>query len=204
MPIIVDNYRALTPDCVLNHDIRLQAVKKILIEAGADSVLDLGCGDGQLLSLLAIEPSISRLTGVDFDPLRIASANLRLKTLAEKSKIKLWSRPIETLPSRFKDHTAISLVEVIEHQDQSTLSQFEQLVFSVLAPELVVVTTPDASFRLPAEELTVRGHVFEWNQTEFDNWAANICRKYPYKYEIRQLDGPTFFRGTQIAIFQKN
>ena len=47
------------------HDQRLEAVVASLRAAGAETIVDLGCGDGPLLVRLAHEPAIRRIVGVD-------------------------------------------------------------------------------------------------------------------------------------------
>ena len=47
------------------HHQRLAAVQAAISASGARSVLDLGCGDGDLLTRLAGDPAIGRIVGVD-------------------------------------------------------------------------------------------------------------------------------------------
>lgn len=47
------------------HERRLEAARGEVLDAGARSVLDLGCGDGDLFVRLAAEPEIARLVGID-------------------------------------------------------------------------------------------------------------------------------------------
>jgi small RNA 2'-O-methyltransferase len=47
------------------HDQRLEAVRKIVRDSGARTVLDLGCGDGDLLTRLVTDPQIERIVGID-------------------------------------------------------------------------------------------------------------------------------------------
>lgn len=53
------------------HEQRLAAVREVVRECGARSILDLGCGDGDLLVRLLAEPQVERIIGVDLclDPL---------------------------------------------------------------------------------------------------------------------------------------
>lgn len=48
-------------------DQRLEAVRSVVRDSGARTVLDLGCGDGELLTRLEAEPQIERIVGVDVD-----------------------------------------------------------------------------------------------------------------------------------------
>ena len=47
------------------HERRLAAVLGVLQASGAKRVLDLGCGEGKLLRLLAADPRFTEVVGVD-------------------------------------------------------------------------------------------------------------------------------------------
>ena len=73
---------------------RVQAVLPALREVGATSVLDLGCGEGNLLRELLMEPAFRAITGVDVSHRALETAHSRLR--------------LDDLPAaqRGKDHTA--------------------------------------------------------------------------------------------------
>lgn len=99
---------------------------------------------------------------------------------------------------------AVVLLETIEHVPKNAVKRIEAGVFDHIAPDLVAVTTPDATKRLNQEQLAARGHHFEWNIPEFQEWALDVTSRYPeYSVNIKQLTGPTFVRNTQIAVFTR-
>ena len=58
----------------LLHIERLDAVVRALLDSGATSVLDLGCGPGELLLRLREHPQFVRLLGIDIDERALADA----------------------------------------------------------------------------------------------------------------------------------
>src|SRR5262249_612938 len=67
---------------------RLEAVLIALAESGATSVLDLGCGEGNLLRLLLKERQFTRIVGVDVSQraLERAAEKLRLERLPDRER----------------------------------------------------------------------------------------------------------------------
>ncbi len=66
------------------HEQRLSAVLAILKDAGAQRVLDLGCGEGKLLKLLLADKSFTQILGLDVShrALEVAAKRLRLDQLS--------------------------------------------------------------------------------------------------------------------------
>ncbi|MGH2515713.1 MAG: 3' terminal RNA ribose 2'-O-methyltransferase Hen1, partial [Ktedonobacterales bacterium] len=60
------------------HEQRLQAVMAAVRESGAQSLADLGCGEGRLLELALKEKSLNRIFGMDVLPVALARARRRL------------------------------------------------------------------------------------------------------------------------------
>ena len=135
--------------------LRREAILAVLREVDARSVVDLGCGEGELLSLLLGE-GFERLLGVDVSPraLGIAARRLHLDTLPDRlrSRIDLVQSSVTYTDARVAGFDAAVLSEVIEHVDPPRLGALERAVLGAAAPATVVVTTPnggDASPRPP-------------------------------------------------------
>ena len=188
---------------VRNHLIRLQTVKDILLKLGVRNVADLGCGDGKLIELLADEPSIDRILGVESSESRLDSARERIATRYGSHKVKLLASSFLELSGELNGLDAVVMVESIEHIPEDKVTILADEIFGRQQLKVVVVTTPDATKRLSEEKLQQRGHLFEWDIIEFQNWANDVVMNYPYTAEITQLSGPTFIRNTQVGIFQR-
>lgn len=186
---------------VRNHEIRLRAVRDILLDHEVESVLDLGCGDAKLIELLLGEPGIDKVLGIDHDPRRLTAGRQRIDSLYGGYKTELAHGSFLELDESLADFDAAVLVETIEHIEPEQLPLLERELFGKVQPRLVVVTTPNATKRITLEQMAHRGHFFEWDIPEFENWVEGVSRSYPYLGEIIQLNGPSFVRGTQIAVF---
>jgi SAM-dependent methyltransferase len=73
------------------HDQRLNAVHRVILKRGARTVLDLGCGDGDLLNRLTIEPQIERIVGVDLCRESLALLSQRLVGLQRSADVGSFS-----------------------------------------------------------------------------------------------------------------
>ena len=124
-----------------------------LKEAGATSVLDMGCGEGKLLRRLMKEPQFKRITGVDVasKSLEMAADNLHLNRLPEyqRQRISLLQGSVTyraTAASRASMPAA--MVEVIEHLEPYRLEALAQTMFGHIRPTTVVLTTPNVEYNV--------------------------------------------------------
>lgn len=192
------------PLAMKNHQLRLSRVKDILVNERASSVLDIGCGEGELIDKLQAVPSIKRITGVDSSENRLRLAKEKILKAPNFGKVTLSQACMLDLDETYSGHDAAVLVETIEHVPISEVAKIEAGIFGKVEPRLVVVTTPDATARLTDEKMQQRGHHFEWDVAEFSEWASSIEEVYPYTPAIELLDGPSFVRPTQIAVFHRD
>lgn len=189
---------------------RLNKVCLVLKTAGVRSVLDLGCGPGEMLVHLWRDAQFRFIVGVDASPqaISIAKAVLTQEGWSRRStRLELVAADFlsEPLPSRQID--AVTLIEVIEHLTEENLSRLEQIVFQSIRPQLVVVTTPDAAF---TEYLGGKAdrrhpdHQFEWNWKEADKWSRDVARKYGYGFEIVPVGDKRYdVSYTHMLIFRR-
>lgn len=180
---------------------RLTAVCEALVASGAKTVLDLGCGEGNLLRHLLKHP-FQRIVAVD--------ASIRPLMLARE---KYEGKPVEFLHSsitylddRLTGFEGAALVEVIEHLDPDRLQAMERSVFGHMKPRTVVVTTPNVEYNVLFEGmqgLRHHDHRFEWSRAEFQSWAKQVCSTYGYTAEFRMVGDVHEQYGppTQMAIF---
>jgi 3' terminal RNA ribose 2'-O-methyltransferase Hen1 len=193
-------------------DQRLGAVVAALRNAGARSVLDLGCGAGALLQRLIAEPQLERITGVDVSvrALEQAEQRLRLDRLApaRRDAVTLLQGALTYRDDRLRGYDAAAVVEVVEHVEPQRLDAFEEALFGVAAPRTVVLTTPNAEYNvrwptLPAGRFRHRDHRFEWTRAELAAWAQGVAERHGYDVRFVPVgpEDPAVGAPTQMAVF---
>jgi 3' terminal RNA ribose 2'-O-methyltransferase Hen1 len=194
---------------------RLGSVLAALRQSGAKRVLDLGCGEGRLLSLLLADSSFSEIVGIDVSPgfLERAADRLRLATLAprKRDRIKLLQGSLTYKDSRLSGYDAAAVVEVVEHLDPPRLAAFERVLFEFARPGTIVMTTPNREYNakfetMPAGSLRHRDHRFEWTREEFQSWGNLVANSFGYAVSYLPIGEVDSALGspTQMAIFRRS
>ncbi|MFF7652596.1 3' terminal RNA ribose 2'-O-methyltransferase Hen1 [Streptomyces sp. NPDC007983] len=194
---------------------RREAILDALRGAGASRVLDLGCGQGQLLGELLKDARFTEIVGVDVSirALNEAARRLRLDRMPERqsARLKLTQGSLAYTDSRLTGYDAAVLSEVIEHVDPSRLPALEYAVFGAARPTAVVVTTPNVEYNvrwesLPAGQVRHPDHRFEWTREEFRDWARGVAERHGYAVEFRPVgpEDPEVGPPTQLALFRQD
>jgi SAM-dependent methyltransferase len=130
--------------------IRLEAVLNALKGAGAQSVIDLGCGEGSLLRLLLKDKTIVRIAGADVSAIALerAGKRLHLDTMndAQRKRIALFQTSLFYRDTRTQGFDAAAVVEVMEHLDENRLAAFARVLFGFIHSPTVVITTPNVEY----------------------------------------------------------
>jgi 3' terminal RNA ribose 2'-O-methyltransferase Hen1 len=193
---------------------RHEAVLAALRAAGAQRVIDLGCGSGALLPALLAERSFTEVVGVDVSAraLEIAARRLRLDRMPERARdrLTLLQSGLTYTDARLRGYDAAVLMEVIEHLDPDRLPALEHAVFAAAAPTTVVVTTPNVEHNvrfeaLPAGSFRHRDHRFEWTRQEFADWATGVGERHGYAVRLLGVgdDDPEVGPPTQMAVLTR-
>lgn len=194
---------------------RLSTVLAALRGSGAKRVLDLGCGEGQLLRLLLEDPRFEEIVGMDvsYRALEGATGRLRLDRLPPKrrERIRLIHGSVVYRDARLAGFDAAAVVEVIEHLDPPRLAAFERVIFEFARPTTIILTTPNAEYNarwpsLPAGRFRHRDHRFEWTRAELERWAHQIAERFGYLVRFAPIghEDPEVGAPTQMAIFTRN
>lgn len=191
------------------HAMRIASVCDWLLEAGARSVADLGCGDGLLVQQLLSHPSVNKVIGVD------VSASVLHKIEREKAR-DIHSRRLQLVNGSFTDAhrevlgvEAVAMVETIEHIPPNLLSRLEHWVFSQVKPSTAVITTPNQEynvlFGMMPGQMREPGHRFEWSRAKFRQWACGVAMRHGYSLELSGIgdEDPLLGSPTQAARFRK-
>ena len=191
---------------------RIGAVVAVLKQSGATTVLDLGCGEGQLLRPLLEERQFTRIVGVDVShrALEKAHDHLHLDRMPplQRERIALLHGALTYRDARLAGYDAAAVVEVIEHLDPPRLAAFARVLFACARPGTVVMTTPNREYNirfktLPAGHFRHKDHRFEWTRAEFQTWAYTIAEEHGYSVRFLPIgpNDPEVGSPTQMAIF---
>ncbi len=194
------------------HALRLDTVARLLVQSGARSVLDLGCGRGELLTRLVSEPSFTRVIGIDIDPDALLEARMALGIGLPDPSARLQVRygSFEEADAELRGFDAAALVETIEHIDPARLGHVERAVFGDLRPRLVLVTTPNQDYNvlhgMPPGAKRHAGHRFEWGRARFAQWARRVAAQNGYVISLDAIGPPDAIWGssTQMARFDRD
>ena len=193
---------------------RIQVVLDTLRTLGATRVLDLGCGEGRLISELIREPAIGSVTGLDVShrALETAGRRLHLDTLPnrQRERINLLHGSLTYRDKRLSGFDAAIAMEVIEHIDPPRLDAFEEVVFGSAKPGAVLITTPNVEYNtlftgLTAGDFRHRDHRFEWTRQQFQTWSREVAdrRQYDVRFEDIGPQHDTHGAPTQMAVFTR-
>ena len=193
---------------------RMGSVLAALKATGATQVLDLGCGEGNLLRDLLKEKQFNRIVGMDVSvrSLQRAADRLKLDRMPDlqRQRIELIHGSLIYRDERLAGFDAASCVEVIEHLDPPRLLAFERAIFEYARPAAVVITTPNREYNvmwetLPAGQFRHRDHRFEWTRSEFRSWAERVADAHDYTVRFLPVgpDDEAVGSPTQMGVFER-
>lgn len=205
---------AVVEDTLSLREQRLGAVVAALKAGGARRVLDLGCGEGDLLRELLREKQFEDIVGLDVAhrSLEIASERLRLDRLPSKQRerIQLLHGSLTYRDKRLFGYDAAAVVEVVEHLDPARLAAFERVLFEFTRPATIVLTTPNIEYNVKFEELPAgtfrhKDHKFEWTREQFQSWARDVAKRFGYEVRFQPVgpEDPAVGAPTQLAVFER-
>lgn len=191
------------------HEARLNFVARTLINTGASTVLDLGCGSGSLLYRLAAASQFKTIVGLEQSglSLRQARQNLQPWLEADPGRIRLVSGSYAERQPALTGFEAAAMVETIEHVYPNELSKVELVVFGELRPRFLFMTTPNREynplFDLAPGEFREEDHKFEWDRKKFRQWADGVARRNGYSVSFGGIGDlhPEAGHPTQTATF---
>ena len=193
------------------HEQRLGDAQQAVRACGARSVLDLGCGDGDLLVRLAVAPGIERIVGLDICRDSLGRLRTRLDALgrAAAARVELVHGSMLEGGAGLAGFDCAVLIETIEHVAPGRLAVLERTVLGEMRPATVVVTTPNAEFNallgVPAHRFRHPDHKFEWDRPTFRRWAEEVAARNGYAVACRDSGGhhPALGGASQMAVFSR-
>lgn len=193
------------------HEQRLNVVVQQLLASGATSLLDLGCGPGELLLRLVPYHQFSRIVGMDIDESALAEARqmLGIGWFDSTGRVEIRHGSFEQADADLTGFAAATLVETIEHIDPHRLARVEHAVFGSMQPGLVLITTPNHEYNLfhglTYDQRRHPDHRFEWDRKKFREWSQGVAARNGYQVMFEDIGpcDPMFGSSTQMARFER-
>lgn len=171
---------------------RTNAIVAQLKQFHVKHVLDLGCGEGNLVRTLLESGGFTKIVGADVSARELdrATSHLKLRDLPESQAdiVSLIQASVTYDDDRFAEADAIVLQEVVEHIDPERLPTVERVIFGHAKPKVVVLTTPNQEYNteyagLAPGEVRHSDHRFEWTRTQCQQWAEHVANNYGYQVQ---------------------
>jgi SAM-dependent methyltransferase len=186
------------------HAQRLDIVAGHVLASGARSVLDLGCGPGELIERLLPSSQIEHVLGIDLSPSVLAQARARL---GDDARLTLRQASFAVADAALQGYDIGLLVETIEHLPAQRLGEVERAVFGCFRPRSVLLTTPNRDYN-PLHGMRPNArrhpdHQFEWGRARFREWARGVASRNRYQvgfFDVGECD-PELGASTQMARF---
>jgi small RNA 2'-O-methyltransferase len=194
-------------DSPSQHELRLSEAEFLLSSHQAKTVLDLGCGPGDLVARLQDHKQINQIVGVDVSAMALSLAREKIKAPNSVNRISLIQSCITDLDAQYCHFDAAILLEVIEHIWPNQLSAIEHKVFHILKPRMVIITTPNKDYNpihgLDDKQMRHPDHKFEWSRQKFKAWCQGICQRSNYLFYHADIGECHFSAGSssQMALF---
>lgn len=162
-----------------------------LSDSSCNSVLDIGCGDGRLVSFLSENDIFANIGAVDLSEKRIKRAQKKCKYT---EKVHFYKQSFFEYNCEFKNYEAFVLSEIIEHLERHNLQLLFRMTFMVYSPRIVILTTPNSSYNVNYEVLyngfRHSSHIFELSEDEILAFISDLNQTYPnYRFYSDFCDG---------------
>jgi len=148
---------------------RYQQVVDLIPKTKNQKILDIGCGDGVLLSLI-YQKTNSKITGIDSDKDSLKSAKLIFRQM--KISAKFIRASAYQLPFKVNQFDIVIAAEIIEHLNNPNklLSEMAR----VIKPDgKAIITTPIKLTTVPEDKM----HVQEFTKNDFKNLLNQYFKK---------------------------
>ncbi len=129
----------------INYLGRIELVCRTISELKFDTLLDVGCGDGKLVSVLSSKYKDKKFCGIDYSRRAIGLA----RALCDNSNVEFKVENIITSEKKHK-YDVVTLIEVVEHLPPEDLSSFlESVKHCMNSGAYLICTVPSLNLPVP-------------------------------------------------------
>lgn len=191
------------------HAMRIDCVCAWLLEGGATSVADLGCGDGLLVRRLLAHSAVQQVVGVDISAVALRKLERDMEADVRTGRLRLVHGSFADPHRELLGVDAVAMVETIEHISPAWLSRLEHGLFAQWRPATVVITTPNQEynvlFGMAPGQMREPGHCFEWPRARFRQWACGVAMRHGYALHFSGIgeEHPLLGNPTQAVLFRR-
>ncbi|KAM7256589.1 hypothetical protein ACFE04_012330 [Oxalis oulophora] len=172
---------------------RVEFAVKHIKECCATTLVDFGCGSGDLLnSLLDYPTSLEKIAGVDISTKALVRAakmlntklNTKLETDVSSEGIKslvLYDGSVTVFDNRLHGFDIGTCLEVIEHMEEDQACLFGDIVLSRFCPKILIVSTPNYEYNVILQKSNTNGQ----EEVDPEEKAHQPCkfRNHDHKFE---------------------
>ncbi|XP_032073162.1 small RNA 2'-O-methyltransferase [Thamnophis elegans] len=195
---------------------RYHFIKQLVNKHKPKKVADLGCADCRLLWMLKFCNCIEELVGLDISEEAMKENMYMLSPLPSdylqpserQLTVTLLQGSVAQKDPCMLGFDMVTCIELIEHLEAKDLEKFPEVVFGFMSPAMIVISTPNSEFNYLLQTVSLfrhPDHKFEWNRTQFQNWAVEVAARYDYTVEFTGVGEPPHGKDvgfcTQIGVF---
>jgi hypothetical protein len=165
------------------HFFRQAKAIELLEPLKVNSLFDFGCGDGQFLKKL--NNKVEELSGYDLRKYFVEG----VKVYSDEEYRLLKNKSVD----------CVTLIEVIEHLEESDVSVLMDDLLIKFKPTYLLMSTP---VKVEGKNFTHPDHKFEWSTDEFEQFCINKIKGYKI-IEFETITNPVSERQTQLILMSR-
>ncbi|XP_058059999.1 uncharacterized protein LOC131210697 [Anopheles bellator] len=155
-------------------------------------IVEFGCAEMKFFRLLRSLSAVEKLLEVDIDGRLLRQCQHLVRPLladyiaprASPFTVEVWRGDISVAHNCLQGTDVVIGIEIIEHLHQPVLDKVPENVFGFIKPKVALFSTPNAEYNVLFDSLLPNGfrhddHKFEWTRAQFQEWASDICSRYP-------------------------
>lgn len=160
-------------------------------EKHIQKVIDFGCAEMKFFYTIKHQvPCVQTLVEVDVEEDVLTSGKYRIEPLLVDFMnrrpvpltVEVYQGSVAVPSACLVGTDAVVAIELIEHLFPEVLDALPDNVFGFIKPKFAIFTTPNVEINgiFPAlKGFRHDDHKFEWTRKEFEDWAHEICDRFP-------------------------